>query len=62
MLGKSMFFEASEKQELLFASVYLFSIMCLTKSIVKPKQAGSRGRSTKYHPQCQISIYVQFSL
>ena len=31
-------------------------------TIVKPKQAGTCGRSTKYHPRCQISIYVQFSL
>ena len=30
--------------------------------IVKPKQAGTCGRSTKHHPQCQISIYMQFSL
>ena len=31
-------------------------------TIVKPKQAGTCGRGTKYHPRCQISIYVQFSL
>ena len=31
-------------------------------TIVKPEQAGTCERSTKYHPRCQISIYEQFSL